>query len=194
MSMIAGGFANILNYGLINIPRAGMIHTWRWIFVILGVITILLGIMAFFLVVDFPYKNKFLTEEETQFVLDRVNAERGDAIPDEATGTKVLKHLLCWRTWVFGFLFLSSTLPVSSLSTLWVILQTRKLNQAFDGHRVTHLPISFQSYVPNRYPLNTFPISSLVPLFRRFSKVTATAQLNPCAWRPRHSLLELSTF
>lgn len=114
-SLIVAGFANILNYGLINIPPAGPVHTWRWIFVILGSLTILFGIMAYFLVVEFPYKNKFLTPEETQFVLDRVNADRGDAIPDEITAKKVLKHLGCWRTWIFGFLFFSSTLPVSIL-------------------------------------------------------------------------------
>lgn len=124
MSMVAGGFANILNYGFINIPQAGMIHTWRWIFIMLGIITILLGILAFFLVVDFPHKNKFLTQEETQFVIDRVNAERGDATPDEATVAKVVKHLLCWRTWAYGFLFMCSTLPVS-LQILSVPLNPR---------------------------------------------------------------------
>lgn len=36
MSMFISGLSQILAYGLIQIPRAGMVHTWRWIFLVLG--------------------------------------------------------------------------------------------------------------------------------------------------------------
>lgn len=118
VGVIAAGFSNILNYGFINMPDSGPVHTWRWIFVMLGALTMLLGFFAWFLVVDFPAQNTFLSKEDTQFVIDRVNEDRGDAIPDEVTLRKVLRHLVCWRTWVFGYLFMSSSLPVSKVRSL----------------------------------------------------------------------------
>jgi len=113
MSMFISGLSQILAYGLIQIPRAGMVHTWRWIFVILGAFTILLGVISIFLIIDFPDKNKFLTAEETEMVMYMLDKDRGDATPDQMTRGKVIKHMTCWRTWCYGLCFMNSTLPVS---------------------------------------------------------------------------------
>jgi hypothetical protein len=111
--MFISGLSQILAYGLIQIPRAGPLHTWRWIFVILGLITITLGIISAFLIIDFPDKNTFLTREETEMVMDMLNKDRGDAVPDQMTRSKVIRHITCWRTWCYGLCFMNSTLPVS---------------------------------------------------------------------------------
>lgn len=67
-----------------------------------GAITIVFGIFAWFFIPDFPDQNKFLTKEQTAFVLGRVECDRGDSIPDVLSVTKVIKHLLDWRAWAFG--------------------------------------------------------------------------------------------
>ncbi len=92
----------ILGYGLAHLPRAGVLHTWRYVFFVEGLITIALGVLAWFLIVDFPDKNRFLTPKETAWVIDRVNVDRGDGDADEITGAKVVKHLLDVKTWMFG--------------------------------------------------------------------------------------------
>jgi hypothetical protein len=43
--------------------------------------------------VDFPDKNKFLTEKETKMMVDRINIDRGDAEPDKLGWANALKHL-----------------------------------------------------------------------------------------------------
>lgn len=111
--MFISGFSQILAWGFINMPRAGPIFAWRWIFVMLGIITIVLGLIAAFLIIDFPDKNTFLTREETKFVMDRLDEDRGDAMPDKMTGRKVVRHLTDWRTWSYGICFGCATLPVS---------------------------------------------------------------------------------
>lgn len=72
-------------------------------------ITIALGLLAFTLIVDFPEKNKFLTEEQTQFIIDRINRDRGDAKPDPMTMKAVLSAASDWKIWVYGYLFMTST-------------------------------------------------------------------------------------
>ena len=49
-----------------------------------------LGIITFFFVPDFPDRNKFLTAEQTALVLERVERDRGDSLPDPLTKEKVL--------------------------------------------------------------------------------------------------------
>lgn len=68
--------------------------------------------------VDFPDspRNTFLTEAETKLVIDRINKERGDAIPDKLTMKKVLSHLYDWRIWAFGVMFMSTTVPSYAFS------------------------------------------------------------------------------
>ncbi|KAG5647083.1 hypothetical protein DXG03_001453 [Asterophora parasitica] len=83
VSILTGGFSAIFAY------------------IIEGAITILFGIIAWFYISDFPDQNKFLSEEETAFVLDRVERDRGDSIPDVLTKQKLIEHLLDWKLWVF---------------------------------------------------------------------------------------------
>ncbi len=75
-----------------------------------------LGALAWFYIVDFPDKNKFLSPEDTKIIIDRVNRDRGDGMPDELTGKKALQHLADWHTWAFGLCFMCSTLPSYAFS------------------------------------------------------------------------------
>jgi len=70
-----------------------------------------LGILVFFFVTDFPDKNTFLTQKQTELILKRVEDDRGDSIPDEITTKKVLKHCADWKLWVFGLMFMTQTVP-----------------------------------------------------------------------------------
>jgi hypothetical protein len=44
----------------------------RWIFILEGILTVLVAIMAYFTLFDFPQTASFLTEEEKVFVLYRL--------------------------------------------------------------------------------------------------------------------------
>lgn len=81
-----------------------------------GVITIGLGIIAAFLIVDFPDKNKFLTEEQTKLMVERVQLDRGDAEPDHLTVKKFFKHFTDPKVSVFGLCFCFSTMPAYAFS------------------------------------------------------------------------------
>jgi predicted MFS family arabinose efflux permease len=44
----------------------GGLEGWRWIFIMLGIITIIAGAIGWLLIVDFPDKATFLSEQERQ--------------------------------------------------------------------------------------------------------------------------------
>ncbi|EAU91672.2 hypothetical protein CC1G_09354 [Coprinopsis cinerea okayama7 len=111
LSMTAGGLSPLLAYGLSLLEGKRNIEGWRWIFIIEGAITVFLAIITFLFIPNFPDENRFLTKEQTEFVLKRIDDDRGDALPDEITFAKVMKHLGDWTLWAYGFIFMCATMP-----------------------------------------------------------------------------------
>lgn len=108
---ITGACGPILGYACALLDGKGKLAGWRWIFVIEGLITILLAIVLWFLIPDFPDRNTFLTTEQTGLVLKRIEEDRGDSIPDPITFQKVKHHLSDWTIWSCGIMFLCCLMP-----------------------------------------------------------------------------------
>ncbi|KAM0754529.1 MFS general substrate transporter [Meredithblackwellia eburnea MCA 4105] len=108
-SMCVSGFSQIIGWAMSLLSGKHHLNGWQWIFIIYGTITIGLGIIGYFLIVDFPDKATFLRPEESKVVMDRINADRGDAVPDEITASKVMKALADWHIWAFSLMFCAST-------------------------------------------------------------------------------------
>ncbi|KAG6902781.1 hypothetical protein C0995_011929 [Termitomyces sp. Mi166 len=110
VSIFTGGFSAIFAYILSLLGGRHGLPGWAWIFIIEGAITVLFGMIAWFYIPEFPDQNTFLNDDQTKLVLDRVEHDRGDSIPDEMTGRKLFEHLLDWKIWVYcGFaLFLDN--------------------------------------------------------------------------------------
>ncbi|KAF5312923.1 hypothetical protein D9619_003606 [Psilocybe cf. subviscida] len=121
-SMVISAFSSIFAYALTLMKGLGGLNGWAWIFVIEGIITIVLGILAWLFIPDFPQKSKFLNEEERKMILDRVEADRGDSMPDKMTGAKLLKHLMDPLLWAFCYMFLTSTLPAYAIGFFITII------------------------------------------------------------------------
>lgn len=109
--MALSGFSNIIGWGIAQLGGSHGLAAWRWVFIVFGAVTIGLGIIGWFLIVDFPDKNKFLSAEQTSWVIDRVNRERGDAMADKLTLATTLRHAADFKIWGFALCFMSSTMP-----------------------------------------------------------------------------------
>lgn len=69
------------------------------VFIVYGAITMGLGVIGYFMVVDFPDKATFLTPAESKIVRDRIDRDRGDAVPDKMTMGVIFKHLGDFKLW-----------------------------------------------------------------------------------------------
>jgi hypothetical protein len=80
--------------------------------IIEGCITCGIVVAAFILIVDFPDKaDGFLKPDEKAAVIERINADRGDAEQDEISKHKVLHHLKDWKLYAWMFLLFSAVVP-----------------------------------------------------------------------------------
>ncbi|KAG6877354.1 hypothetical protein C0993_008252 [Termitomyces sp. T159_Od127] len=114
-SIFIGGFSPIFGYALTLLaPRRGL-NGWQWIFIIEGAITILVGVVCYMFFPEFPDNNRFLSPEQTKLILDRVEQDRGDAMPDQMTWKKLRLHLSDWTTWAFGLMLMSATVPTYAI-------------------------------------------------------------------------------
>jgi hypothetical protein len=70
--------------------------------IIEGALTIVFGCVSWMFLPEFPDNNTFLTSEETEFILERIEKDRGDSLPDAITLRKVFEHLSDWKIWIYG--------------------------------------------------------------------------------------------
>jgi hypothetical protein len=78
-----------------------------------GIVTCLLGIVGYLLIVDFPDQAArswhFLNQSETDFMVQRIQVDRQDAIPEAFNLRNYLKAALDLKIWGFAALFGLST-------------------------------------------------------------------------------------
>ncbi|KAH9485005.1 putative transporter C11D3.18C [Psilocybe cubensis] len=122
ISILLGGFSSLLAFGIAHLSGRGGYLGWSWIFIIEGTVTIVLGILAWLFVPDFPDKSTFVTDEQRKMILDRVEADRGDSIPDKMTTAKLFHHLSDPIVWIMALMFLCSTMPAYALGFFITII------------------------------------------------------------------------
>ncbi|KAI9373442.1 major facilitator superfamily domain-containing protein [Aspergillus egyptiacus] len=112
MSVVLNAFAAIFAYALTLLGGTHGLSGWRYIFIVEGAITVGVCMLGWFIIIDFPTKaESFLSPEEKQFVIDRINNDRGDAEEDKLTGKKLLHHLKDWKLYFWAWNLMASTLP-----------------------------------------------------------------------------------
>ncbi|KAF8653320.1 hypothetical protein AX16_004020 [Volvariella volvacea WC 439] len=115
LSIVAGGSSAFLGYCVSLLAGTAGIAGWAWIFVIEGIVTVVFGVFSWFYIPEFPDQNNFLSLQQTQFVLQRIEEDRGDSLPDYLTIEKVLRHLRDWKLWAYAIMYLCATMPAYAI-------------------------------------------------------------------------------
>ncbi|XMA13793.1 hypothetical protein WAI453_006584 [Rhynchosporium graminicola] len=131
---MASACSGILAYGIMQMNGLGGLGGWRWIFIVEGLLTCVLGIVGYFLIVDFPEHAskswKFLTKAESDFIVARIEVDRHDAILEPFSLKSYLANALDSKIWGFACLFgLTTTNTYAIAYFLPVIL---RLGMGFD--------------------------------------------------------------
>ena len=94
----------------------GGLHGWRWIFILEGILTVLVSLIAYFFVANYPSTAKFLSEKEREAIHARL-ASNNDATRNEAfTWTNVSLAVRDPKVWLYGLGFHTMSLPLYTLS------------------------------------------------------------------------------
>jgi MFS family permease len=118
MAPLAGAFGGLLASGILKLSNVGSLRTWRMIFVIEGIITCGLALIAFATLTDRPATAKWLTEEERDLAIARVKSERVGTteVLDKMDTTKLMRGIFNPVTLGTSFIFLLDNITVQGLA------------------------------------------------------------------------------
>jgi MFS family permease len=121
---VAGAFSGLLAFAIGKMNGVGGLEGWRWIFILEGIATVAVSVLAFFMLHDFPETAKFLTEEERAFVVYRLKyqsqsprkSEGGQsqglvAEAEEFKWKYVLDAFTDWQLWVHLMVYYGVSRP-----------------------------------------------------------------------------------
>lgn len=121
---IAGSFGGLLAGGLGEIPKAGILERWRWIFLIEGLITLLVAALVFWVMPSDLASAKFLREEERLVAVDRIAAESMTKGNDPMDMKAFKQSLWNFNTQIVGLGLMMSLLAMTALGLFIVSLLT----------------------------------------------------------------------
>jgi len=170
---------SIVNYGLNHLDHRGHLRGWQWMYIVQGAITVFLGLLTYFWMVEFPEHSQhsfhFLSEDEAQLAIRRIHTDRRDAGPPEPFSLSgILTHFLDPKLYAFSVLFFLLNLVSTALSYfLPIILQD---GMGFDTNHAILLssppyfyaviPVLLSSYLGDKYrvraPIITFNAVCLI--------------------------------
>jgi sugar phosphate permease len=102
---VSGAFSGILAYGISFMSGIGGKLGWSWIFIIEGCATIGVGILAFFVMEDFPATAKFLTPEEKKYVIWRQKYDTSRIGEEEQFEFRhIIMAVSDWQVWLLVLL------------------------------------------------------------------------------------------
>ncbi|KAK5116386.1 hypothetical protein LTR62_007933 [Meristemomyces frigidus] len=106
---------------------------WRWIFMLQGLLTVVVGCIGAVTICDFPeeaskksksFALSFLNEKEAAFVVARIEKDRHDAIPEPFNLSHYLRQACDAKVWGFACLFgLTTTVTYAIAYFLPIILE-----------------------------------------------------------------------
>ncbi|UPL03178.1 hypothetical protein LCI18_014112 [Fusarium solani-melongenae] len=109
-SALSGAFSGLLAAGITKMDGLGGYEGWRWIFILEGLFTIVLGFSCFFLLVDSP---GWLTDNEIRFIELQNFIKSGGGIPEQTAGNNkkidwynVKKIFANWQIYLQSYILL----------------------------------------------------------------------------------------
>ncbi|KAF8349449.1 major facilitator superfamily domain-containing protein [Amanita rubescens] len=113
---LAGAFGGVFAYAIGKMNGVGGKEGWRWIFILEGIITVAVSIIAYFIVPTWPHKTSFLTEPEKAQLLNRLKSDSDSADQEPFQWQYVRQALMDHLVWAYAFLYHGFSFVLYSLS------------------------------------------------------------------------------
>jgi len=159
---LAGAFGGLLAGAILGLPRIGSVTSWRMIFLIEGIVTMGLALIALATLPNGPHTARWLTEEEKTLAVSRIQSERG------TTASPLVDKMSRQR-------FLRGVANPVTLSTAVVFL--------FDAITVQALAFFLPTIVKTIYPTETVVRQQLYTAPPYLVGVVLTVGLSWLSWR-----------
>jgi sugar phosphate permease len=106
---LAGSFGGLLAAAIALMDGIGGKPGWSWIFILEGLVTIIVGILSFWMVYDFPDNAKFLDETDRKRVLRRLaEDQQASAGHEKFEMAYFWSSLKDWKTYTSAVIYMGA--------------------------------------------------------------------------------------
>lgn len=102
-AVLGSNFSSLIAFGTFSMRGLAGLDGWRWLFLILGVITAVVAITAAFVLPDSPESARWLTPAERQLAEDRMRRDTAGARGRTTTWTGLVDAVRDPHVWLFVF-------------------------------------------------------------------------------------------
>ncbi|OMH79052.1 putative tartrate transporter [Zancudomyces culisetae] len=169
-------FASLPLSGIIGSPLAAALvsiksnlHPFQMIFLVEGGITLICGIVAIFLIQDYPETCTMLTNEERAVLLKKLSADQGLASKTTLNFKTIINSMLDWKTVVYC---MGSLGIANGLITYGYFGPTLMVSLGYSGVNATYLTILPSAlgvvaiigsiFIPKRIPMYVVIVSMML--------------------------------
>jgi len=152
---VAGAFGGLIAFGVQHAHAA--IENWRLLFIIEGIPTILLGLIAIAFLPDRPETTSFFTEEERKIALARANRDTSGDIGYHVNKSHIVDAFKDWKIYLGGVIYFGANAALASISAfLPTIIKTFGYTNALaqlltvPPYAVTSIVITIASWSSDR--------------------------------------------
>ncbi|PWY89350.1 MFS general substrate transporter [Aspergillus heteromorphus CBS 117.55] len=180
----------IVDYGLNLLDGSAGLQGWRWMYLIQGLITCVLGLATYWWIVDFPenahHSFRFLSEREARIAAQRIRADRDDVLPEPFSWRQALAPFADLKLYGFACMYFLLNLVSTALNYfLPLILETGMGFSSNDSLLLSMppyywavIPVLFTSFVGDTFrirgPLISFNALCLIAGFLMFGLPSST--------------------
>ncbi|KAF7716034.1 Allantoate permease [Penicillium ucsense] len=116
--LLSNSFAGLISAGILSgMQGVGRIASWRWLFILEALATMVIGVVALFVLPDYPATTAWLTEEEKVVAQGRLAADAGSDVVLDEEKVPIMRGFI-WaakdiRVWIFACLQMATTASIS---------------------------------------------------------------------------------
>lgn len=112
---LTGAFGGLLATGINYLDGTRGIVGWRWIFIIEGIITVGLGLLAFTFMSNYPDTASWLSPAEKAAIINANQADSALHATEEFNWIRIHSAFTDYRTYLWGSIYFSTYIPVYSI-------------------------------------------------------------------------------
>ncbi|KAM0330950.1 hypothetical protein ACHAQA_003907 [Verticillium albo-atrum] len=99
-AMVSGAFGGLFAAGIAAAFANHHLESWRWLFIIEGIATVVFAVVTGFVIPDWPATTKWLSTEEKALGIMRIVEDAGEEEEDISTGAAFMMAAKDYRVWL----------------------------------------------------------------------------------------------